>query len=124
MSKSIGGYCGIFLTILFTVMGQLMVKKGMMIIGSSMLDGKNIINLLIRALTNIYIITGFGSAFLAAMCWLITLGKLPLSYAFPLMGLTFVLVPIGAWIIYGEQITTLRWLGIIVIIFGVWLSSR
>ena len=110
-------------TVAFTVLGQLLVKKGMVAVGAAG-ESKNIAETIIRAFTNLYVIAGLGSALCAAACWLLALSKLPLSHAYPFIAFTFVLVPIGAKLMFGEEISMARWIGIAFIIIGVWLSYR
>lgn len=50
--------------------------------------------------------------------WSHVLRCLPLSVAFPLSNVVHVLVPLGSWLIIGEQISGRRWLGIGLVVVG------
>jgi undecaprenyl phosphate-alpha-L-ara4N flippase subunit ArnF len=68
---------------------------------------------------------GLASYVLSLAAWLVVLIRYPLSYAYPLLGLSYVLVYIGAtqWPELAEPITTLRTAGTICVIAGVALVS-
>lgn len=114
----------IIFTILFAVTGQLLIKKGMLVVGTPEASLQGLTRTALRALFNPFVIMGFVSSLIAALGWLTALSKLPLSYAYPFMALTFVLIPICSMVFFGENVTPSRWFGIIFIIFGVWLSYR
>jgi drug/metabolite transporter (DMT)-like permease len=55
----------------------------------------------------------------AAVCWLLALSQLDLSYAAPLLSLNYLLVPIGAFLLFREKVSRQRILAILVICSGV-----
>jgi multidrug transporter EmrE-like cation transporter len=61
---------------------------------------------------------------LAFVLWIAILQGSELTRAFTLQGATFVTVPLGAWLLFGEQISLARAAGIALIIIGVTLISR
>lgn len=65
----------------------------------------------------VFLILSFGS-------WLWALKLLPLSVAYPLANVVHVLVPLGAWVFLGEQLTPIRWCGIALVLFGLTLVAR
>lgn len=62
-----------------------------------------------------------GSAFVA---WMIVLKKLPLSFAYPFISLTFPLVVLGSVLIFGEKVSAMQVLGLVLIVVGVSLYVR
>lgn len=56
--------------------------------------------------------------------WLHALRLLPLSIAFNLANIEHVLVPLGAWFFLGEKIGALRWMGIFLVLAGIWIIAR
>jgi len=52
------------------------------------------------------------------MLWLVVLSQVDVSYAYPLLAISYVFVAIYSWIFFGENITTYRALGIILITIG------
>jgi len=59
----------------------------------------------------------------ATLLWLAVLARVPLSAAFPFYGLSFLLVPAFAWWLLKEPIRPQVWLGAVVIMIGVVISS-
>jgi len=60
---------------------------------------------------------------LATILWLAVLARVPLSQAFPFYGLSFLLVPVFAWIFLGESIPSRVWWGGCVIALGIIIAS-
>jgi drug/metabolite transporter (DMT)-like permease len=56
--------------------------------------------------------------------WLYVLRYIPLSVAYPLSRVVDILVPLGCWIFLGELISTLRWCGIALVVFGLALVAK
>jgi drug/metabolite transporter (DMT)-like permease len=56
---------------------------------------------------------------LGFVIWLIVLSKLDLSYAYPILALSYSLVPLLSWWAFGEHIPPMRWVGIAIICLGV-----
>jgi drug/metabolite transporter (DMT)-like permease len=67
---------------------------------------------------------GILSYVLATLSWLHVLRLMPLAIAFGLVNVVHVLVPLGAWAILHEAISTRRWIGIALILAGVVALSR
>lgn len=57
----------------------------------------------------------------AAVCWVIALRRLELNYAFPLLSLNYLLVPLAARALFGERLPRRRVAAIAVILGGVLL---
>ncbi|MEZ5327195.1 MAG: hypothetical protein R3F19_19265 [Verrucomicrobiales bacterium] len=53
------------------------------------------------------------------MCWLLALSRLDLSYVAPLLSLNYMLVPVGAFLLFREKVSRQRILAILVICSGV-----
>lgn len=56
---------------------------------------------------------------LVTLLWLFVLRTIPLSQAFPALGLTFALVPLASHHFLHEQVVLSQWLGIVIIVVGV-----
>jgi len=55
--------------------------------------------------------------------WINILQRVPLSRAYLITAIVYVPVCIGAWFIFGEQVSALRAIGIIAIMIGVALTA-
>jgi len=88
------GYLYIFLTIAFTVYGQLIIKQQVNTL-NSMPSGLSLLPFyIIFIITRPLVLSGFFSAVLASGAWIAAISKFELSYAYPFMSLNFVLVVI------------------------------
>jgi uncharacterized membrane protein len=102
--------------LLFTVVGQLLVKKG----AGQLTDAKSV---LAYAL-NPWVISGLTSAVIAAASWIKALQHYRLNYAYPFMSLSFLFVALLSSLIFGEEMKTQQWLGLGVVLVGLWIASR
>jgi len=114
----------VFLTITSTVAGQLLLKRGMSQVGEVPREHGRILWFLLGAFLNPQVFAALCLAFVASLGWMAAVSRLPLSYAYPFMAVTFPLVLVFSRFLFLEQISTLRWIGVFVIWFGVYLVSR
>lgn len=112
------------MTILLTVYGQLIIKWQVSLAGAMPIETTEKIWFIIRLLLNPWIITGFASAFLAAISWMGAMSKFPISYAYPFMSLAFVLVLILSNIFFKEPITMGKSIGMGFIVLGIIWGSK
>ena len=66
----------------------------------------------------------FGCYLASTLLWLWALRVVPLSQAFPILGLQFALVPIAANRLLREHLAWEQWLGVAIIVLGVALVGR
>lgn len=115
----------ILLTVLCGISGQVTLKAGMTHVGPVGGDGlTEPLGVVLRVLTNPLVIGGLGLYVLGAALWLTVLSRVPLSFAYPILALSYAFTPIVAWLLLGESVPSLRWLGILTICVGVFLVSR
>ena len=110
----------IFIPILIGTTAHLFLKKGMMRRGKIEFHPIR----LFKVFGDRFMAIGtFGFVF-SSMLWLIVLSKFDLSFAYPMISISFVLVPIGSKLWFKEEINKIRWIGIAVICMGVILITR
>jgi drug/metabolite transporter (DMT)-like permease len=78
----------------------------------------------LSGLGSIYVWIAIVFVILSLLTWLYVLRYLPLSVAFPISQSVHVLVPLGSWLILGENIITLRWIGIAFVSLGLAVVAR
>jgi drug/metabolite transporter (DMT)-like permease len=78
----------------------------------------------LSGLGSIYVWIAIVFVILSLVTWLYVLRYLPLSVAFPISQSVHVLVPLGSWLILGENIVTLRWIGIAFVSLGLAVVAR
>lgn len=114
----------IFGTILFTVYGQLVIKWRIPFHGHLPDASSEKLVFLLKLFLDPFILSGFISAFVASLCWMAAMTKFELSYAYPFMGLTFVVVFISSVFLFSESVTLYKILGLALIVLGIFISSR
>ena len=103
---------------------QLMVKKGVLLIGQFPQHLGEVPNFFLKACANPYVIAAACLTIITAVTWLLAVSKAELSRIYPFMALSYVLVALGSLLIFKEDVSALRWSGILVICVGVFLVSR
>lgn len=59
----------------------------------------------------------------AAVSWLLALSHLELSYVFPYLSLNYILIPIGAYFLFKEELSAKKFIGIAIICCGIFLIA-
>ena len=113
----------ILTAIFLAVIGQILVKKGLNSLGHIDFSSglfRNYVKIFLSPAVLIGTFLYISSAFF----WIYSLTKVDLSFAFPFLSLSYVLIILASWLLLGENIPLLRWIGVIVICIGVFLISR
>jgi len=103
---------------------QLLLKKGLLVVGESPARLGDLLPFFVKAYSNIYVISAVLVTIMGGMAWILAVSKAELSFVYPFMALSYVLVALFSLFLFKEDVTALRWLGIIVICVGVFLVSR
>lgn len=67
---------------------------------------------------------GFFLYFAGALVWLLVLGRIEVSLAYPFVGLGFVITALFGWWLNGDQVGAARLLGIGLVMSGIIVLSR
>jgi len=120
--KSLSILC-IFVSIIIGALGQVWIKKGINNLGQ--LDFSSaLINTYLKVFLSPYVLLGIFVYYIGVFFWLYALSKVDLSFAFPFVSLSYVLVFFLSWWFLGEHISILRWIGIMTICFGVLIVGK
>lgn len=106
------------------VIGQLLLKRGMAAMGPLSLGGGNVLSLIWSIATNPWVIIGLACYVGGVLFWLIALSRADLSFVYPFATLSMALIVISSALIFGENISTGRLIGIITIAAGVLIVAR
>lgn len=109
------------LSIGMAITGQLFLKMGMDRIGR--VETNALASSLLRMATSPIIIVGLFCYATSAVIWMIVLSHVPLSYAYPFLGLTYVAMLFLTKYVFLEPIPPWRWAGTLLIFVGVLVSS-
>lgn len=118
------GYLFLALMVGLTVLGQLLFKRQVDLLGEIPSDWAGRFSLATRFLLNPWVIAAFASAFLASLTWAAVLTQFELSFAYPFTSLSFVLILIASAVFFGESITAAKVAGIVLIALGILVGSR
>lgn len=111
------GYVAVIVTVLFTALGQMLIKAQVDKTMSMRSPDAALLETLIKIMLNPWVIVGFVAAGCAAIGWIYAMMKLPFNIAYPiLIGLLSTLPLIGA-LVLGEMLTVAK-IGAMVMIFG------
>ena len=106
------------------VIGQLLLKRGMLVMGPLSLSGGNVGSLVWSIFTNPWVIAGLALYVSGTLFWLIALSRAELSFVYPFATLSMALIIVSSHFIFGETISGLRLLGIVTIVVGVLIVAR
>ncbi|HEX6006218.1 MAG TPA: hypothetical protein VFZ14_19665 [Burkholderiales bacterium] len=122
--KTISGYLYIAMTVLLTVYGQFVIKWRVDLAGAAP-DAPGAKALFVLGLIfTPWVISGLAAAFLASVFWVAALTRFPLSYAYPFVAFTFVLVVGGGGLLFGEPIRLPTIIGLALIVTGITVASQ
>jgi len=114
----------ILFTVLTNFLSQIMLKKGMTSINRFELSWSGITSSAIDVIFNWYIILGILVMVISMASHLIVLSRVEISFAYPFLGLSFVLITIYGHFALAEAVTIWRVTGVLLICSGVALVAR
>jgi uncharacterized membrane protein len=117
-------YILVFISIAAMTAAQLLLKKGMLLIGGFPQNLGELGHFFSKVYTNGYVLSAVFLTIITALAWILAVSKAELSQIYPFMALSYVLVALFSLLVFKEDVSALRWVGIIVICFGVFLVSR
>ena len=110
--------------VLLNAGAQLLLKAGTNVLGVITLTRENWTGEFGRMVVEPHLLGGILCYGVSVIVWILGLSRVPVSIAYPMLSLGYVVNAIAAYYIFGESLTLARWLGIGFIIVGVWLVAR
>jgi uncharacterized membrane protein len=110
--------------VLLTVYGQLILKWRLQFFGAFPLHLKEQFLFLGNVLLDPYVLSSFIAAFLASLTWIAALTKFQISYAYPFMSLSFILVLWLSFVFFHEPLTLNKIMGTLFILVGLLIASK
>lgn len=114
----------ILLGVLLNASAQLLLKAGMIQIGQFEFSLANALPIGLQVMGNIPIIIGLSFYVLSVGIWLLVLSRVPVSFAYPMLSIGYIVNALAAFYLFGEPLTSVRVLGIFIIIAGVYLVAQ
>lgn len=112
--------CGVLLN----AAAQLLLKAGTNAVGQFEFSADNIVPIGMRLALEPHILGGMACYAVSLVVWILGLSRVPVSVAYPLLSIGYVLNALAAWHFFGESLTAQKLVGIGFIILGVVLVTR
>ena len=112
--------CGVLLN----AAAQLLLKAGTNAVGHFEFSADNIVPVGLRLALEPHILGGMACYAVSLVVWILGLSRVPVSVAYPLLSIGYVLNALAAWHFFGESLTAQKLVGIGFIILGVVLVTR
>ena len=107
------------------VTGQLLLKTGMRQVGrvgtQELADPFSLFGTIITTPQILAAIPLYAGSFFV---WTVVLSRLQLSVAYPMLAMTYVLIPLASWLVLHEALSSWQWIGIALIFTGVVVVTR
>jgi drug/metabolite transporter (DMT)-like permease len=117
----------ILVSVALAATAQLTLKHGMTQVtnhGTVPLDLKQPLDTVRRIAVNASVWAGLLTFVLSAAVWLLVLSRVSLSFAYPFVSLTYVIILLFDGLILHEPVSGVRWAGVALIVAGILLISR
>ena len=110
--------------VLLNACAQLLLKAGTNRVGEFAFSLANLVPVGSRLALNPYIAGGLACYVVSVVVWILALSRIPVSVAYPMLSIGYVVNALAAWALFGESLGAQKLVGIAFIIAGVFLVAR
>ena len=110
--------------VLINAAAQLLLKAGTNRIGEFAYSLDNLVPIGTKVATSPFIVGGIACYVVSVVIWILALSRVPVSIAYPMLSIGYVVNAVAASVLFGESVTAQKLVGIGFIIVGVWLVAR
>ena len=114
----------VLISVFLNAIAQLFIKSGTNALGSLRLGNDGIFSTVLRVGLEPHIIGGLVCCVFSVAIWIVALSKIPVSIAYPMLSIGYVVNIFAAWILFGEVISIQKIIGVSIIIVGVFFVAR
>jgi multidrug transporter EmrE-like cation transporter len=114
----------IFVGVMLNAAAQILMKAGTNAIGHFEFSMENVLPIGLKLATEWHIATALFCYALSVVVWILALSRVPVSIAFPMLSMAYVVNAVAAWYLLGEPFSSTKLVGMGVIILGVIIISR
>ena len=114
----------LLLGVLLNAGAQLLLKAGTNAVGHFEFTASNVVPVGMKLALQPHILGGVACYVVSLVVWIMGLSRVPVSVAYPMLSVGYVLNAVAAWYLFGESITAQKLIGIGFIIAGVYLVAR
>jgi len=110
--------------VLLNAGAQLLLKAGTNRIGEFAFTLDNVAPIGMRVATSPPILAGLSSYGVSVVVWILALSRVPVSVAYPMLSIGYIVNALAAWWLFGESLGAQKLVGIGFIVVGVFLVAR
>jgi multidrug transporter EmrE-like cation transporter len=110
--------------VLLNAAAQLLLKAGTNRIGEFAFSLENLLPVGAKVATNPPILAGLACYAVSVVVWIMALSRVPVSVAYPMLSIGYVVNALAAWALFGESLAMQKLVGIGFIVVGVFLVAR
>jgi len=113
--------------VLLNAGAQLLIKAGTNSMGApigELVADSGIGPVLLKVITNWWILGGLASYVVSVGLWIIVLSQVPVSMAYPMLSIGYVVNAFAALVLFHELLSVHQWIGIGIIVAGVILVAN
>jgi drug/metabolite transporter (DMT)-like permease len=110
--------------VLLNAAAQLFLKAGTLRIGEFAFSVENIVPIGWKLATQPFIVAGVGCYVISLVVWILGLSRVPVSIAYPMLSIGYIVSAVAAWYLFGESLTAQKIVGIGFIVIGVYLVAK
>ena len=110
--------------VLLNACGQLLLKAGTNAVGQFQLQLGNLIPIGLKLALEPHILGGLACYVVSVVVWIIGLSRVPVSVAYPMLSIGYVINAVIAYYWFGEPLAMQKMLGIGFIVVGVVLVAK
>jgi multidrug transporter EmrE-like cation transporter len=118
-------YIPLILAVVTTnAMSQILLKQGMNTIGKFDFSGGNLLSMIPVVALNPFVVGGLAVLVFSMGLHLMALSRVELSFAYPFLSVSYVLVLIAGYFWFGEAVNASRMIGVALICGGTYFIAR
>ena len=121
---SLVSFALIIFGVVLNAAAQLLLKAGTNVVGHFEFQSQNIIPVGMQLAFQPYIMGGMACYAISLVIWIMALSRVPVSIAYPMLSIGYLINALVAWQWLGEAISAQKLLGISFIIIGVVLITK
>lgn len=110
--------------VLLNACAQLLLKAGTNAVGHFEFHVDNLIPIGLKLAFQPYIMGGMACYAVSLVVWIMALSRVPVSIAYPMLSIGYVINAFVAWQWFGEALSAQKLLGIGFIVVGVYVVAR
>jgi multidrug transporter EmrE-like cation transporter len=110
--------------VLLNAAAQLLLKAGTNAVGRFEFTAANIVPVGMKLALEPHIAGGLACYVVSVAVWIVGLSRVPVSIAYPMLSVGYIVNALAAWYLFGESLTAQKLVCIAFIVCGVFLVAR